>query len=98
MPSSSTPFRRLDSRTSKPSKNTLNRYFTQIQEVALFTSNIQIEVRGEVAWITSQYLLAYQLNDQLVRENGRWTEIYHQVNGHWELTHLHSSSDPLQSG
>lgn len=80
----------------KTFENTLNRYFTQIQEVALFTSNIQIEVRGEVAWITSQYLLAYQLNDELVRENGRWTEIYHQVNDHWELTHLHSSPDPLQ--
>ena len=80
----------------KTFENTIHRYFTQIQDIALFTSNIQIEIRGEVAWITSQYLLAYQRNDRLVRQNGRWTEIYHQVNDHWELTHLHSSSDPLE--
>lgn len=79
----------------KTFENTIHQYFSQIQEIELFTSNIQIEVRGEVAWITSQYLLAAQLKDRLVRQNGRWTEIYQQVNSHWKLTHLHSSPDPM---
>lgn len=78
----------------KTFENTLHHYFDQIQDLALFTSNIQIEVRGEVGWITSQYLLAYQLHEKLVRQNGRWTEIYRQVNGGWKITHLHSSPDP----
>lgn len=80
----------------KTFENTLSHYFSEIDDISLFTSNIQIEVHGEVAWITSQYLLAYQSKDRLVRRNGRWTEIYQHVNEHWKLTHLHSSSDPTE--
>ncbi len=79
----------------KTFENTLQQYFSQIQEIALLTSNIQIEARGEVAWIMSQYLMAYQLNGRLVRRNGRWTEIYQCQDANWKLTHLHSSPDPV---
>ncbi|MFQ5928431.1 MAG: YybH family protein [Acidobacteriota bacterium] len=79
----------------KTFENTLQQYFTQIKDLAILTSNIKIEVEGDVAWITSQYLMAYHQNGQLMRQNGRWTEIYRQDNGEWRLTHLHSSPDPL---
>ncbi|MEE8350482.1 MAG: nuclear transport factor 2 family protein [Acidobacteriota bacterium] len=78
----------------KTFENTLQQYFTQIRDLSILTSNIQIEVHGEVAWITSQYLMAFQQNGQLVRQNGRWTEIYRQADTDWKLTHLHSSPDP----
>lgn len=78
----------------KTFENTLNQHFSQRQELALFTSNIQIEVHGEVAWISSLYLMAFRLNGELIRQNGRWTEIYQQIGGDWKLTHLHSSPDP----
>ncbi len=81
----------------KTFENTAHQYLGQISDVTFFTSNIQIEIKGEVAWITSQYLLAYNSNGQLLRQNGRWTEIYHQANGDWRLTHLHSSPDPVES-
>ncbi len=81
----------------KTFENTLQQYFGKLAELTFFTSNIQIEVKDDVAWITSQYLLAHQTNGQLLRENGRWTEIYQKENGNWQLTHLHSSPDPLRS-
>ncbi|MGH9339662.1 MAG: YybH family protein [Acidobacteriota bacterium] len=77
-------------------ENTLQQYFSKMQEVAFLTSNIQIEVFGEVAWITSLYLMAYQRNGQLRRENGRWTEIYQRIDQDWKLIHLHASPDPSQ--
>ena len=81
----------------KTFENTLQRYFTQIREVSILTSNIQIEVHGSVAWISSQYMMAYHKNGQLIRQNGRWTEVYCQEKGDtkWKLTHFHSSPDPL---
>lgn len=81
----------------KTFENTLQHYFGKLSELTFFTSNIQIEVKDEVAWITSQYLLAYQAAGKLLRENGRWTEIFQKQEGEWKLTHLHSSPDPLQS-
>lgn len=86
------PARFSDFRTFE---NTLQQYFAQMKELSILTSNIQIEVHGDVAWITSQYLMAYHQNGQLVRQNGRWTEIYWQDEVDWKLTHLHSSPDPL---
>ncbi len=80
----------------KTFENTLQQYFAQMKELSILTSNIQIEVHGDVAWITSQYLMAYHQNGQLVRQNGRWTEIYYQDEADWKLTHLHSSTDPLE--
>ena len=81
----------------KSFENTLQQYFAQIKEVSVLTSNIQIEVEGDVAWITSQYLMAYHQNGQLFRQNGRWTEVYRQdEQGEWKLMHLHSSPDPLE--
>jgi ketosteroid isomerase-like protein len=79
----------------KTFENTLQRYFSKLRELTFFTSNIQIEVKGEIAWVTSQYLLAYGLEEKVLRENGRWTEIYQKENGAWKLTHLHSSPDPV---
>lgn len=81
----------------KTFENTVQQYFSRMGDLTFFTSNIQIEVRGDVAWITSLYLLAYQSRGQLIRQNGRWTEIYSQNNGDWKLIHLHSSPDPLCS-
>ncbi len=81
----------------KTFENTAQQYFGRLAEITFFTSNIQIEVRGEVAWITSLYLLAYLENGQLQRQNGRWTEIYQKENGSWKLTHLHSSTDPVNN-
>ena len=80
----------------KTFENTLQQYFAQIQELTLFTENIQIEVEGDVGWITSQYLMAYQSKDQFLRQTGRWTEIYQRNEGEWKLAHLHSSSDPVE--
>ena len=80
----------------KTFENTLNQYFTQIKEVSILTSNIQIEVQGDVSWVTSQYLMAYNLNGRLIRQNGRWTEIYFRNDGEWKLSHLHASPDPLE--
>ena len=80
----------------KTFENTLQQYFAQMKELSILTSNIQIEVHGEVAWITSQYLMAYHQNGQLVRQNGRWTEIYCLEDTDWKLTHLHSSPDPVE--
>ena len=80
----------------KTFENTLQQYFAQMKELSILTSNIQIEVHGGVAWITSQYLMAYHQNGQFVRQNGRWTEIYCLDDTDWKLTHLHSSPDPLE--
>ncbi len=79
----------------KTFENTLQQYFAKMKELSILTSNIQIEVHGTVAWITSQYLMVYHQNGQLIRQNGRWTEIYCQDEVNWKITHLHSSSDPL---
>lgn len=79
----------------KTFENTLQRYFSRLDELTFFTSNIQIEVKDEIAWVTSQYLLAYGLEGEVFRENGRWTEIYEKEDGNWKLTHLHSSPDPV---
>lgn len=79
----------------KTFENTLQQYFAKMKELSILTSNIQIEVHGDVAWITSQYLMAYHQNGHLVRQNGRWTEIYCLDEADWKLTHLHSSPDPL---
>ena len=82
----------------KTFENTAQQYLYQLNEITFFTSNIQIEVRDDVAWITSLYLFAYQENGQLMRESGRWTEIYQKQNGGaWKLAHLHSSPDPSES-
>ncbi len=78
----------------KTFENTLQQYFSQIQELSLFTENIQIEIETDVGWITSQYLMTYQMKDEYLRQTGRWTEIYHRVEGEWKLVHLHSSTDP----
>ena len=78
----------------KTFENTLQQYFAQIRDLTLFTENIQIEVEGDVGWITSQYLMTYQIKDQFLRQTGRWTEIYQRDDGDWKLAHLHSSSDP----
>ncbi len=78
----------------KTFENTALQYFERLSELTFFTSGIQIEVRGDVAWITSQYLMTYQLDDSFYRQNGRWTEVYSKDNGDWKLTHLHSSPDP----
>ena len=80
----------------KTFENTLHQYFAQIEELTLFTENIQIEVEGDVGWITSQFLMAYQIKDQFLRQTGRWTEIYQRDDGDWKLAHLHSSSDPFE--
>ncbi len=80
----------------KTFENTLQQYFAQMKELSILTSNIQIEVHGDVAWITSQYLMAYHQNGQLIRQNGRWTEIYCLDDTDWKLTHLHSSPDPVE--
>ncbi len=80
----------------KTFENTLQQYFAQIQDLTLFTENIQIEVEGDVGWITSQYLMAYQFKDEFLRRTGRWTEIYQRVEGEWKLAHLHSSPDPVE--
>ena len=81
----------------KTFENTLQHYFGKLSELTFFTSNIQIEVMDKVAWITSQYLLAYQVAGKLLRENGRWTEIFQKEEDEWKLRHLHASPDPLQS-
>lgn len=78
----------------KTFENTAHHYFNQLSDLTFFTSNIQIEVRGEVAWITSLYLMAYQDRGLMQRHSGRWTEIYQRENGDWKLSHLHSSPDP----
>lgn len=78
----------------KTFENTLQQYFSQIAEVSFFTSNIQIEVFENVAWINSQYLRAHRLNGQMVRQSGRWTEVYQKEEDEWKLVHLHSSLDP----
>ena len=80
----------------KTFENTLHQYFAQIEELTLFTENIQIEVEGDVGWITSQFLMAYQIKDQFLRQTGRWTEIYQRDDGDWKLAHLHSSPDPFE--
>ncbi len=80
----------------KTFENTLHQYFAQIEELTLFTENIQIEVEGDVGWITSQFLMAYQIKDQFLRQTGRWTEIYQRDDGNWKLAHLHSSPDPAE--
>ncbi len=81
----------------KTFENTAQQYLSRFNELTFFTSNIQIEIKGEVAWITSLYMMAYQAEGQLHRHNGRWTEIYSRVNGHWKLSHLHSSPDPVDT-
>jgi len=80
----------------KTFENNLKKHFSQIREVSILTSNIQIEVHGEVACVTSQYLMAYHRNEDLFRQNGRWTEIYRQDKDDrdWKLIHFHSSPDP----
>ncbi len=80
----------------KTFENTLQQYFAQIQDLTLFTENIQIEVEGDVGWITSQYLMAYQMKEQFLRQTGRWTEVYQRKEGEWKLVHLHSSADPVE--
>ena len=71
--SCSTSFRPARFSDFKTFENTLQQYFAQMKELSILTSNIQIEVHGGVAWITSQYLMAYHQNGQFVRQNGRWT-------------------------
>lgn len=78
----------------KTFENTVQQYITQLQDLAIFTSNIQIEISEDVAWIMSQYMLVYRDNGQTQRQHGRWTEIYQQENGDWKLRHFHSSPDP----
>lgn len=78
----------------KTFENTIQQHFGRISEVSFFTSNIQIEVFDKVAFVTSQYLRAYRQNGEMVRENGRWTEVYAQEDGDWKIVHLHSSPDP----
>lgn len=81
----------------KTFENTAHYYLSHLSELTFFTTNIQIEVHGEVAWITSQYLMAFHQNGLTKRETGRWTEIFQKLNDHWRLTHLHSSPDPTGS-
>ena len=83
----------------KTFENTLQQYFAQIGEVSILTSNIQIEVHGSVSWISSQYMMAYHKNGKLLRQHGRWTEVYRQEKGEteWKLIHFHSSPDPSNS-
>jgi ketosteroid isomerase-like protein len=80
----------------KTFENTLHQYFSRVHDITLLTDNIQIEFSGDVGWITSQYLMAYQAKGRLQRETGRWTEIYQRENGEWKLTHFHSSPDPFK--
>lgn len=75
-------------------ENTLQQYFSQMSDVSFMTSNIQIEVYDPVAWVTSLYLWIYRLNGDEVRETGRWTEIYLERDGKWQLVHFHASRDP----
>ncbi len=81
----------------KTFENTAQQYLSRFNELTFFTSNIQIEIRGDVAWITSLYLMAYHSEGQLHRHSGRWTEVYSRVNGYWRLNHLHSSPDPVDT-
>jgi len=81
----------------KTFENTLNQYFTQIGEMSLFTSNIRIEVNGGMAWISSQYIREYRLTDRVVRQSGRWTEVYMKNEDDWTIVHMHSSLDPAGS-
>ncbi len=81
----------------KTFENTAQQYLARFDELTFFTSNIQIEIRGEVAWITSLYMMAYRAEGQLHRHSGRWTEVYSRVNGSWKLNHLHSSPDPADT-
>jgi ketosteroid isomerase-like protein len=78
----------------KTFENTLQQYFAHIEEVSFITSNIQIEAADPFAWVTSLYLKAYHRNGELVRESGRWTEVYAPVGGDWKLVHFHASRDP----
>ena len=79
----------------KTFENTAIQYFNEVQDITLLTDNMQIEFQGNVGWITSQYLMAYQTKGELQRETGRWTEIYQRVDDDWKLTHFHSSPDPV---
>lgn len=78
----------------KTFENTLQQYFLNLSEVTFTTSNIQIEVAEPVGWITSLYLWTYRVNEESIRERGRWTELYFQVEGEWKLVHFHASKDP----
>ena len=78
----------------KTFENNLQQYFAHIYEVSFLTSNIQITVFDEIAWVSSLYLRAYRQNDQLFRESGRWTEVYEKRDDEWRLVHLHASRDP----
>jgi ketosteroid isomerase-like protein len=78
----------------KTFENTLQQRFSQIREMTLFTSNIRIEVDGDMAWISSQFLRSYRQNGRVVRQSGRWTEVYSKREGEWKLVHFHSSLDP----
>ena len=78
----------------KTFENTLQQYFSNLSEITFTTSNIQIDVEGPFGWITSLYLWTYRLNEESVRESGRWTEVYLQKDGEWKLVHFHASKDP----
>lgn len=78
----------------KTFENTLHQHFAKIGEVSFLTSNIQIEVQTSTAWVCSQYLKEYRVNGSIVRQSGRWTEVYTCDSGDWKLVHLHSSLDP----
>lgn len=78
----------------KTFENTLQQQFSQIEEVSFFTSNIQIEVSEDMAWINSQYLKAFKQNGEMFRQSGRWTEVYQKFDEDWKLVHLHASPNP----
>lgn len=78
----------------KTFENNLNQHFTHCDELSLVTSNIQIEVEEETAWVTSFFLKGFRENGEIMRQSGRWTEIYAKRNGDWKIVHFHASHDP----
>ncbi|UCF38814.1 MAG: nuclear transport factor 2 family protein [Acidobacteriota bacterium] len=79
----------------KTFENNLIQHFMRMQEVTFLTSNIQIEVVENLAWVSSLYLRAFRRNGSVIRESGRWTEVYLRgENEDWQLVHFHASNDP----
>ena len=69
-------------------------FFERFSEIHLATEAVRIEVAGDAAWATYDWMLTGTMGDRPLADRGQATAIYRRGEKGWRLVHAHYSPAP----
>lgn len=70
----------------------------EMQNLRYRYSDVETQVRADVAWATFRYTLSVELGDQHIERIGRGTMVLERRSGQWKVVHSHTSGREPRPG